>query len=81
MKVVLLGAGFSRAISREMPLMSQLGPLVLEREIIPAPGSRLNRLFPTALRHGSCLAHGESLDVIQETVRPSHRQGARTGIG
>lgn len=36
MKVVMLGAGFSRAISREMPLMSQLGPLVLERLRLPA---------------------------------------------
>jgi hypothetical protein len=36
MKVVLLGAGFSRAISSEMPLMKQLGPLVLERLCLPA---------------------------------------------
>lgn len=36
MKVVLLGAGFSRAISSEMPLMKDLGPLVLERLCLPA---------------------------------------------
>jgi hypothetical protein len=36
MKVVLLGAGFSRAISSEMPLMKELGPLVLERLHLPA---------------------------------------------
>jgi hypothetical protein len=36
MKVVLLGAGFSRAISSEMPLMKELGPLVLERLCLPA---------------------------------------------
>lgn len=35
MKVVLLGAGFSRAISPEMPLMKELGPLVLERLHLP----------------------------------------------
>lgn len=36
MKVVLLGAGFSRAISSEMPLMKELGPLVLKRLSLPA---------------------------------------------
>lgn len=52
MKVVLLGAGFSRAISREMPLMKQLGPLVLERLCLPA-----DTLAPLAgtSRHASAI--------------------------